>query len=84
MKLKNNPDVEIMRSSNMVYEKLTIEIYYKGEPIAQINQDQGKNALELELFTEFNLKEEFRIKMPLLDFMDALVLAQKSLTENTE
>ena len=47
MILENNPEIEVIRSSDMAYEKLTVEIYYKGEPIAQINQDKGKMLLNL-------------------------------------
>ncbi len=44
MKLERNPDFEILRSSDVRYEHLTTEVQYKGEPVAQINQDKGKKT----------------------------------------
>ncbi|MGA4816212.1 hypothetical protein ACPA9J_18660 [Pseudomonas aeruginosa] len=52
MKLERNPDFEILRSSDVRYEHLTTEVQYKGEPVAQINQDKGKENLELEIFAD--------------------------------
>jgi hypothetical protein len=78
MKLDSNPNIEILRSAHEAYECLTVEIYYLGESIAQINQDNGKDSLELELFTGF-CDPHFIVKFPLADFLEALKLAQKSL-----
>ena len=47
MKLESNLDFEILGFSDSRYESLTVEIQYKGEPIAQINLDQGVDRLEL-------------------------------------
>ncbi len=65
--------------SDSDYKKLTAEIEYKGEPIAQINQDKGKDLLELEIFTDFCGDEKFEVKVPLSDFIEALRIAGKSL-----
>ena len=78
MKLLTNENIEILTFSDSDYEKLTVEIQYLGEPIAQINQDKGKDALELELFTEFG-DPSFILKFPLSDFLTAVKLAEEML-----
>lgn len=80
MKLPNNEALEVVRYSDSAYEKLTAEIRYLGEPIAQVNQDNGKDSLELELFTEFG-DSNFFIKFPLADFLTALNLAKETLSD---
>lgn len=79
MKLPDNPDIEVVRIDGD-YEKITTEIRYLGEPIAQINQDSGKDALEIELFTELG-DPSFVVKFPLKDFLTALDLAKESLLD---
>lgn len=79
MKLETNQNIEILKFSDSDYEKLTAEIQYKGEPIAQINQDNGKDLLELEIFTDFCESEKFEVKILLSDFMEALRIAGESL-----
>ncbi|TBV01547.1 hypothetical protein DNK08_18890 [Stutzerimonas kirkiae] len=74
MKLESNPDFEIVRFSDSRYEKLTAEIRYKGEPIAQINQDKGTD--ELEIFAD--LKTAVLI-VPLDEFLESLELAKNAL-----
>ncbi|HDQ4523298.1 TPA: hypothetical protein P9F40_005668 [Pseudomonas aeruginosa] len=79
MKLERNPDFEILRSSDVRYEHLTTEVRYKGEPVAQINQDKGKENLELEIFAD--LKDAV-LRVPLDDFLESLRLARNSLLSN--
>nr|QCO92166.1 CdiIo1 [Pseudomonas aeruginosa]QCO92187.1 CdiI [Pseudomonas aeruginosa]QCO92573.1 CdiI [Pseudomonas aeruginosa]QCO92654.1 CdiI [Pseudomonas aeruginosa]QCO92662.1 CdiI [Pseudomonas aeruginosa] len=79
MKLERNPDFEILRSSDVRYEHLTTEVQYKGEPVAQINQDKGKENLELEIFAD--LKDAV-LRVPLDDFLESLRLARNSLLSN--
>ncbi|MCO3973333.1 hypothetical protein FA107_30045 [Pseudomonas aeruginosa] len=79
MKLERNPDFEILRSSDVRYEHLTTEVQYKGEPVAQINQDKGKENLELEIFSD--LKDAV-LRVPLDDFLESLRLARNSLLSN--
>lgn len=78
MKLPENPKLEILRSSDNKYEKLTAEICYSGEPVAQINHDKGKNSLEIEIFNDFG-GQEFVLKVPLSDFLKAVDLAKNTL-----
>jgi len=73
-----NKDIEVLRFSDKKYEKLTAEIQYLREPIAQINKDKGKDAMEIELFVDFN-DPEFIVTFPLDDFMEALKLAKETL-----
>lgn len=79
MKLERNTDFEILRSSDVRYEHLTTEVQYKGEPVAQINQDKGKENLELEIFAD--LKDAV-LRVPLDDFLESLRLARNSLLSN--
>lgn len=58
------------------YEKLTIEVQYKGEPVAQINQDQGVDKLELEVFAGLNGSV---LKIPLAGFLESMILAKRSI-----
>lgn len=74
IKLESNPDFEIVRFSDSRYEKLTAEVRYKGEPIAQINQDKGID--ELEIFAD--LKTAILI-VPLDEFLESLELAKNAL-----
>jgi hypothetical protein len=76
MRLERNRDFEILRSSDVRYEHLTTEIKYKGEPIAQINQDKGKEDLELEIFADM---KDATLRVPLDDFVESLRLARGSL-----
>jgi len=76
MKLDSNPDFEIFGFSDSRYEKLTIEIQYKGESVAQINQDQGVDKLELEVFADFNSSV---LKIPLAGFLESIILAKRSI-----
>lgn len=77
MKLDSNPDFEIFGFSDSRYEKLTIEIQYKGESVAQINQDQGVDKLELEVFAD--LKGGSVLKIPLAGFLESIILAKRSI-----
>ncbi|MBG4273096.1 hypothetical protein [Pseudomonas aeruginosa] len=76
MKVEGNPDFEVVGFSDKRYEKLTIEIQYKGEPVAQINQDKGVDNLELEIFADLN---STILKVPFIGFLEALNLAKDSM-----
>lgn len=76
MKIESNPDFEILGFSDNRYENLTIEIQYKGESIAQINQDQGVDKLEVEVFADLGSST---LKIPLAGFLESIILAKKSI-----
>ncbi|MCL6693095.1 hypothetical protein M8R19_30910 [Pseudomonas sp. R3.Fl] len=76
--LESNPDFEVVRYSDSRYENLTAEIRYKGEPVAQVNQDMGVDSLELEVFAD--LKDSI-LRVPLDGFLESLKLAKELLVQ---
>lgn len=74
MKRNSSPDFEILEFSDSRYQALTVEIQYKGEPVAQINKDSGLANLELEIFGDI---ASATLKIPLQGFLDSLILAKK-------
>ncbi len=78
MKLQQNKDIEIGRFSDVQYECLSSLIYFQEVPIAQVNKDKGKDKMEIELFNDFG-DEEFLVKIPLDDFLEAVRLAKETL-----
>ena len=78
MKLESNLDFEILGFNDSRYESLTVEIQYKGEPIAQINQDQGVDRLEIEVFADLN---SAILKVPFSGFLEAMILAISFIVE---
>lgn len=69
MKSKFNVDY----FSDSEYEDLTIEISFDGQILCQINQDKGKNNLEIEFFHQYYLeKKEHKFKFLLKDFMSVI------------
>lgn len=77
MKLEHDKYFEILRFSDSRYEKITLEIQYKGEPVAQINQDKGLDNLEIEIFAN---PEDSILRVPLAGFLESIDLAKKSIT----
>ena len=80
MSVKLDSEFEIIGFSDSAYEKITVEIQYQGEQIAQINQELGIDQLEIEILTEY-VKSDFSPKFMLSDFLVALNEAQKLLKE---
>ena len=78
MKLESNLDFEILGFSDSRYECLTVEIQYKGEPIAQINQDQGVDRLEIEVFADLN---SAILKVPFSGFLEVMILVKSFIVE---
>jgi len=70
----------LVRDSDLSYEKMTVEIQYKGEQIAQINMDKGLGNLEIEVFTEF-VSPGFKPKFQLNEFLETVNEAKKILGE---
>ncbi|EAZ88202.1 hypothetical protein [Crocosphaera chwakensis] len=81
MVIKLDSDFEILRFSDSIYEKITVEIQYKGEQIAQINQDKGHHNFEIEFFVDY-IEPNFIPKFRLSDFIIALNKAQEILLED--
>ena len=80
MSIKLNSGFKIVRFSDVTYEKITVEIQYKGEQIAQINKDKGIEQLEIEILTDY-INSDFIPKFMLSDFLVAINEAQKLLKE---
>ncbi|MEL4894413.1 hypothetical protein [Crocosphaera sp. Alani8] len=78
MVIKFDSGFEIIRFSDSAYEKITVEIQYKGEQLVHINQDQGFQNLEIEILTDY-IEPSFVPKFMLSDFLYALSKAQKLL-----
>ncbi|MBD2233005.1 hypothetical protein [Phormidium tenue] len=76
-----NSGFEIIRFSDSRYEKITVEIQYKEEQIAQINKDKGDDLVEIELLADF-VDSDFSPKFFLNDFLNALNEA-RNLLENS-
>lgn len=73
MRLESDNDFEVLDYSDSRYENLTVEIQYRGEPIAQINKEKGLQNLELEIFAN---PSDSILKVPLSGFLGALILAK--------
>lgn len=73
----------ITEFSDISYEKMTIEIQYEGEQIAQINMDKGLDNLEIEIFTEF-IKKDFKPVFQVDDFLEAMREAASAIKEYSD
>jgi hypothetical protein len=80
MSISLESDFKIVRYSDLKYERMTVEIEYKDEPIAQINQDKGVEFLEVEIYTDY--VEKVQLKFLLSDFLEALEMAKRLITDN--
>ena len=75
MAIKLESGFEIIEYSDLRYEKMTVEIQYSGEQIAQLNIDKGSAKAEIELFTKFT-SLDFSPIFSMSDFIEALSQAQ--------
>lgn len=69
------PDFELARFSDLGYEGISVEIRYRGMPVAQLNQDKGPAACELVVPSRFSPADAC-FALPLDGFMDALSAAK--------
>ncbi len=74
-------DIEIQVWSNFDYEKLIAEIYYKGQYVALINQDDGLENLKIELPGADDDGELVLREIDLSVFEEALELARRELAK---
>jgi hypothetical protein len=74
--MSDEPQVELFLSSPNRYDKLTVEIQLERRRIAEVNQEKGIAALEVELFGNGT-----PAKLPLDTFIDALDRARRLLEE---
>ncbi|MDP9930708.1 hypothetical protein [Variovorax paradoxus] len=57
------------------YERLTLEVLLDGERVARIDQEEGADRLNIELF---GADEKFRTRMLLDDLIAALIDARQA------
>ena len=70
-------DFELDFFSDSRYEELTAEISYRGQILCQLNQDKGKEAVEIEFFSDSRLlSESVEMKFPLDTFINVLANAK--------
>ncbi|MCX8670902.1 hypothetical protein J3U22_06140 [Gilliamella sp. B2865] len=73
-------DFEIDFFSDNKYEKITIEISYKGQILCQLNKDKGISKIEIEFFFDSRiLVEQVTLKFPLDEFINILTEARQEL-----
>lgn len=75
--------LELFFSSPMEYEELTLEVQLDRERIIEINQDNGLDHLEVELFGT-DQAHGFIAKMPLDDLIDILIEARNTLVSSSK
>ena len=68
----------VYSSAPQEYKLLTLEVLLDGEPVARIDQEEGIDRLNIELF---GASEKFQAKMPLNDLVAALKDAQQNFSE---
>ena len=68
----------VYSSAPQEYKLLTLEVLLDGEPVARIDQEEGIDRLNIELF---GTSEKFQAKMPLNDLVAALKDAQQNFSE---
>lgn len=82
MSLMLESGFEIIYCSNVNYEKMTVEILYKRQQVLQINKDKGDDLLEVEIFSQYVVKEMLiDLRFSLEDFLYAITRAKEMLIE---
>ena len=77
MKVGNSKEIEVLRYSDSSYKKITAEIHYRGEPIAQINQDKGQDKAEIQIFSFDKSGNDLGFKVSLSEFIDIIEEAKQ-------
>jgi hypothetical protein len=80
MGLKLASEFEIAPFSDLDYEGMTVEIKYKGAPIAQVNKDKGFESFEIEIPSRFS-PEVTSFTFPVNDLIQALIEAKNLLSQ---
>lgn len=78
MPLKLTSGFEIAKFSDLNYEEMTVEIRYLGDPVAQLNKDQGNDLIAIEIPTRFSPEGKMFI-FPLDQFINAICEAKELL-----
>lgn len=64
--------------SDLDYEEMVADVSFEHRRFAMITQEDGVDNMEIEIFSP---KNEIKLKFPLNDFIESLILARKSLIE---
>lgn len=73
-------DFEIAKFSDLAYESMSVEIRYKGVPVAQINKDKGVDDLEIQIPSRFS-PVDAQFIFPLKGFVEVLAAAKLLIAE---
>ncbi|MEH2294028.1 hypothetical protein [Nostoc sp.] len=82
MAIKLDSGFEILYLSDLKYNKMTIEIQYNGQQVAQINKDKGVEKMEIDIYSEYVTPDFLsELKFPLRDFLEAINIASTALRD---
>ncbi len=73
-----NKDFKIRICSDLDYEGMVVDIVYKNNTIATLNQDKGIESIEIKLYST---QKESSLEFSYKDFVDTLEKAKKILIE---
>ncbi|MEI2430072.1 hypothetical protein V2J17_07440 [Lysobacter yananisis] len=71
---------EVAPFSDLDYDGMTVEIRYQGNPVAQLNKDNGLDGGELVIPSRFSTAET-PLALPLDAFLEALTAARSLISE---
>ena len=74
------PEFEIAPFSDLDYAGMSVEIRYRGTPVAQLNRDKGLDACELIIPSRFS-PADAAFELPLDAFLEALNSAKSLMLE---
>ncbi|MFB5652869.1 hypothetical protein ACE5IS_19705 [Leptospira wolffii] len=80
MAIKLKSGFQLSRFSDMNFDKMTIEIMFRKEEVAQINMEKGIDNLEIEFFTQF-VDNKFKPKFYLSDLIEIFEQSKLLLSE---
>ncbi|MBX9399961.1 hypothetical protein K4L06_01455 [Lysobacter sp. BMK333-48F3] len=78
--MNNSSEFQIAPFSDLDYEGMTVEIRYKGIPIAELNKDKGLDACELVIPSRFS-PVDATFELPLDAFLETLNSAKLLIAE---
>ena len=74
-----NPDIKLLIASDVDYEKLLVEIYYKEKFVALLSQEEGLDKLKIEFPGPDRVEELLLRKLDLKAFEEALEMAKQAI-----
>jgi hypothetical protein len=76
-----NENIEVLISSDYLYEELVLEIYCDGKFLASLNQDNGIDDLQIEFPPSCNDESLLVRKLSLKTFEKAIETAKKRINQ---